>query len=740
MAWRVAAGVSRARVCRVLAAVLMAAMYGAPGWAAILTFAPYTAIATGGYPEAVAIGDIDGDGRNDVVLSTSFSGGDPAHDNKLHIFFQNPDGTLAPPVLLDAGDGKSVAIADINGDGRADLVTSYGIGIGVRINLGGRTFAPATFHATSAPPRLVQAADLTGSGRIDLVTLVSDSVVVFRQQPDGTLGAGVQVASSLSGGDDFKLGDLDGDGLVDIVVLGSGTGTHTEVHIVRQLPGETFAVARTVLAPTGLWSGWGVAVADVDGDAQLDIIVSQLKNSPTALYVIRNQQMLFVNVLLYPTYDIAEPLAVGDIDMDGIADVVTLHGGWVAAGVYRRNEFGGLEAERLFPIPYASHYWPRALAIDDFNGDGRSDIAIADSNNGLVVLRNTTPYPEPGGAQRKRDFNGDGRYDILYRNATTGEVALTLMDGASVSSGALLLVDPAWRVTNVADTNGDARSDLVWRNETSGATAMWLMNGTQPIGYGTLLIDAGWRVTHAADLDGDGRGDVLWRNDTTGQTAAWLMNGTTMASGAILVADRAWQVTHAGDLDGDGKADLIWRNHGTGDTAIWRMNATALSSGRVVLRHPAWRVAHVADLDGDGNSDLLWHNPSTGETAAWLMHGTTMLQGRVLLRNPTWSVVLTGDFDGDGNADLVWDNGWTGATAIWLMNGTSMSSGAIVSTNADWTATHVADLDGDGRSDIVWRNLVTGEVRAWLMNGLSFVGWRVLSINPAFEVTPPQGR
>ena len=82
--------------------------------------------------------------------------------------------------------------------------------------------------------------------------------------------------------------------------------------------------------------------------------------------------------------------------------MVVAHGGWQAVGQYPGLAGGGLVPEQLSPVPYASHYGPQGLAIGDLTGDGRPDIAIADYNNGLVVLVNGGPVPDA-------DADPDGR-------------------------------------------------------------------------------------------------------------------------------------------------------------------------------------------------------------------------------------------------------------------------------------------------------------------------------------------
>ena len=97
----------------------------------------------------------------------------------------------------------------------------------------------------------------------------------------------------------------------------------------------------------------------------------------------------------YVSYDIPEPVEVADVDGDGRADVITLHSGWLKAGVYRNQVGGILGQEELYSLPNMSSFDPHGLAVGDVTGDGWPDLAIADPNNGLVLLRNTGTGPVP---------------------------------------------------------------------------------------------------------------------------------------------------------------------------------------------------------------------------------------------------------------------------------------------------------------------------------------------------------
>ena len=120
-------------------------------------FQPYVAIPTGSWPEAVAIGDVNGDGLNDVVMVTSFYF-DPANDYMLHVWIQNPDGTLAPRVRYPLGGRpSSVAIGDVTGDGLDDVVVAIGTGIGVLTQNADGTLNPMVLYATNDSLRVRRA-------------------------------------------------------------------------------------------------------------------------------------------------------------------------------------------------------------------------------------------------------------------------------------------------------------------------------------------------------------------------------------------------------------------------------------------------------------------------------------------------------------------------------------------------------------------------------------------------------
>ncbi len=143
-----------------------------------------------------------------------------------------------------------------------------------------------------------------------------------------------------------------------------------------------------------------------------------------------------------------------------------------------------------------------------------------------------------------------------------------------------LLQDLGWNFGVVGnfltrnDVNGDGKADLVWRHASNGEVAIWLMNGATIASSGFFgSVPLAWEIAGTGDVNGDGKADLIWRNSLTGTVAVWLMNGLTVLSVAFPGSTSTdWQIAGVGDVNGDGKADLIWRNTSGGEVVIWLMD------------------------------------------------------------------------------------------------------------------------------------------------------------------------
>jgi hypothetical protein len=343
-------------------------------------FRPYLIYPGGDWDEAVGIGDFNDDGLNDVATSEDFFTG------YLRIYLQNSSGTLNSPVLYNIGARPStLAVGDLNDDGLDDVVTAnvHDNEIGVFLQLPNGTLAAQVTYDTSTGPDAIAVADLNDDGRDDIVVSHwnAPNIGVFIQNTNGTLDPRVSYSAPQSGYDDIDTGDLNNDGLIDVVKMNGQGGPALSVYLQT--------ISGTLSGPISYNHDDpnGVAVGDVTGDGLQDIALTYGGNGPSANLAVFAQTVAGTLQLdaTYSAYDIPEPVEVADVDMDGRQDVVTIHSGWLAMGVFLQKTDGTLSPYELFGLPYGQ-YGPQGLDLGDINNDGLPDVTIANYSLGLVVL------------------------------------------------------------------------------------------------------------------------------------------------------------------------------------------------------------------------------------------------------------------------------------------------------------------------------------------------------------------
>ena len=217
----------------------------------------------------ISIGDVDSDGNLDVIVSKYNGSG------TVSTLLGNGDGTLQAQIESSTGSSfpAASAIADVDGDGRPDLIvanTANRGGVSILLGNGDGTFTPLTVLASNGDPIVVATADLNGDGAADVAfanaAWGAHAVQVYLNNADGTFHQAPEVQA---GGNTIGVAfaDFNGDGKQDLVfsgdvnavsvALGNGDGTFH------------FPVAYTVGASPG-----GVQVGDVNGDGRLDLVVA----------------------------------------------------------------------------------------------------------------------------------------------------------------------------------------------------------------------------------------------------------------------------------------------------------------------------------------------------------------------------------------------------------------------------------------------------------------------------------
>lgn len=290
-------------------------------------------------------------------------------------------------------------------------------------------------------------------------------------------------------------------------------------------------------------------------------------------------------------------------------------------------------------------------------------------NNPIPLPGPSTPPPL---GPAPLDFDGDGLSDILLANKRTGETRVLTMQVATVVRELSLAPMPrrAKLVSN-ADHDGDGVADALCL-KSGGQLEMWLVRGGAVVAQTEigLPLPRGFNVVGSGDFDGDGRADVAVYSARLGVLQLWYLDGTTLLE-IIEIVDaptRGWTVVGTGDYDGDGVAEVLWQGRRGGELLVWRF---ATGSVEEIPLPPVGRgikLRDVGDLNGDGRSDLLLMQK--GGTLAVALLGPTGVLNPSPIPGLRLRYTASGDFDGDGHVDLLFDDKASKTRLVYFMNGT----------------------------------------------------------------------
>src|SRR5580700_5721723 len=452
-----------------------------------------------------AIGDLNGDHKPDIAVAVTPFGS----NGSILTFLGNGDGTFQPgPTLVLTGEAGSVALADLNGDQKLDLVASSG-NVAVALGNGDGSFAAPSY--IEAAGGSVAIGDMNGDGKPDIVTvgtiLFGDGKGSFPARQDYLVPSNLSASPVI-------LTDLDGDGRTDIVIAGGTpaliTGRYgSTINVLFGQPGGTWFAPAISLAPglqvPNIFNS-DLRAADFNGDGIPDIAyagdygVGVMLGKGDGTFSSSFATLTFESGGWY--------LATGDFNHDGNQDIVSL---FPYPQAQETLTFFAGKGDGTFLPPLATNLpvGAAALVAGDFNGDGRLDLAILFSveneapadqviiylGNGDGSFRQGATYPAGPNASwiLTGDLNNDRNLDLVISNsgsaAQTGNISTLLGkgDGTFVAAtqsaplAASISGDLGPSTMALADFNLDGRLDLAVSvansSQTGQALAILLGNG-----------------------------------------------------------------------------------------------------------------------------------------------------------------------------------------------------------------------------------------------------------------------
>ena len=315
---------------------------GTTGTVTAASFAPEVDLPMTTGLDMVAVADVDGDGKLDIVVLNNLL--------QQALVLKNisssgtiTSGSFAVPVAFPTGpDPRGLAVRDLDGDGKPELIVgNFGDStVSVFPNIGQpgiidtNSFAPAVIFGTGANPQALAVADLDGDGQPDIVTAnnnysTDNSVSILRNTSSrGSISFAPHV--DLAGRPTsfaVVIGDLDGDGKPDLAVSSFDAGQAVSVYRNTSTPGgiTTSSFAANVDFDAGGW-GNALALGDLDGDGKPDLaVVTQLPDHLSVFQNIGTPGSFTAGSLAprvdYPAGWNPNGVAIGDLDGDGLPDI-----------------------------------------------------------------------------------------------------------------------------------------------------------------------------------------------------------------------------------------------------------------------------------------------------------------------------------------------------------------------------------------------------------------------------------
>lgn len=424
---------------------------------------------SGGFnTNSVVMADVNGDGIPDLVVVNEcasscvpFSG-----TGTVAVLLGNGDGTFQTAVTYGTGGGyqpDALAVADVNGDGKLDLVVANNCSddgcnagsVAVLLGYGDGTFqAATTFPQAGTGPNWIAVGDVNGDGKLDLMVLdacsnpnnqfCGSNVAVFLGNGDGTFQPAVTFDTGpgalLMG---LAVADVNGDGKLDALVGSSGNGFGVTTGSVGVFLGNGDGTFQNPVSySSGAYEANSMAVADVNGDSKLDLLVANSVGcgaapgpDPCLSVLLGNGDGTFQNAAIFDSVPGSNSIHAADINADGRLDAVLAGGSPLSAMLGNGN--GTFQAATVFGSGQSG-----LSSVADVNRDGKPDF-IALAQSAVSIVLNTSPLVTNTSLASSRNPSSFGQAvtftaTVTAQNGGTPAGTATFYDGTTNIGGSNL--------------------------------------------------------------------------------------------------------------------------------------------------------------------------------------------------------------------------------------------------------------------------------------------------------------
>ena len=661
--------------------------------------------------------DLDKDGVADLV-------GVSAASNGYSLFKQWSAGSFASvsnsASSLSAAP-SSVAVGDLNNDGNDDVVAASRTGTALYIALGnGAGLGAFATHTGLSASQSIALADVDMDGLLDVVqasSAASNNVGVLHGTGSGSVGATTLLFSGGSTARSIAVADLNRDTLPDLVVANDAGNSIGILTNVKGLSCGTDwnggAIYTTKFGPAGS------AIADINRDGNLDLVVSAPDNDSLEILAGDGAGHLAAPTsFALSAATSPEGIAAGDLNGDGVADVVTANKLAGNVSVCLGNGSGSFSGHTEYSVGAN----PNAVALADLNGDTYLDVIAANTGSNTLsvllgsatgVLSAAVSYTVGAGPDSLvvGDFTGDGKLDVV--TSCFGSSTFWLLPGTgagTLGAGTSVGTNSGPSSLGAGDVNSDGTLDVVVANETASNIQIFSNSGSGSFSLAsTVAINYNPQFLTVADLTNDGKVDILTIENGPTPGRVLVGDGTGNFGTWIDMPNCVGTESEAyGDLNNDGQPDVVITGHYSSNVTVTLSDGAGgfrlrtPSNGMYPVAAPVTDLA-ITDLNRDGELDVAFR-VETG-VSFYLGNGTgamgsatqplTGMSDAGLLRS-----LSAGDITRDGWPDVM-SLFADGAHVLRSDGAGNLSSGTTYALCSDPRYAALADMNRDGILDIV---------------------------------------
>jgi len=681
-------------------------------------------------PDAIAVADFNGDGNLDIAIANRSS-------NDVSVLLGKGNGTFNIQVKYAAGTGGpdpvGIAAADLNGDGKPDLIVadSGTNKVSVLLNTGTGTFNAAVQYSVGSVPSAVAVGDLNGDGIADIAVTNSGSntVSILINSGSGTFTPGGTFATD-SSPSSVAIADLDGNGANDLVVANQG-GNDVSVLLNQGSGIFSAAVNYCVVSTSGSCnsapavSPVSVVAVDLTGDNKPDLAVASRSQSVTTL--VNNGSGVFTLTATATSSQTPQGIAAGIFTAGTTPSLVVADNSTASFEIYNGNGSGGLGAA----VSYLSGFGPMAIAAGDFNKDGKLDVAVVNNSDGnvAVILGNGNGTftdiqnfiaGTNAAALAVGNFNGDTSPDFLVSGGSGSNAYVSLFTGNGKSVFSVASTVPFNSTVNAiaaADFNNDAKVDFVVAQPGANSVAVVPGNGNATFGTpASYATDSGPVAVAVGDFNRDGYADVVTANSGSNDVSVLLNTKTGALNAAVnYAAGTSPSAVAVGDLNNDGFLDIVVANSGSDNISVLlgKGDGTFNTATTYAVGTGPSAIA-LAETSGHIYPDILVAN-KTGNSVSVLLgngDGTFQAATTTTIPNSGPTAIFGADINSRGILDLVVVESTANAVGVMPGNGNGTFGGALNYKVGVTPLAASAVFNTGGKYDLLVANSGGGNVSA----------------------------